>query len=165
MLFIVRFAAIVSALTGLVACKTPGGMIEHQTDVHLSPEVNGVVMLDGNPAKGARVVRTLDYDQEYQEETLTNEGGAFYFPEKTIQSSRPGKLLDETRVRQIVTVTYQGEKYLLWYATPGTIHWRTGITNRLSSMRCELTNPEVEQGFENVEKPRFPHSTFSVCRW
>lgn len=165
MLSMGRFAVVLGLLLGLMACKVPPGMTGNQTEVHLSPEVNGVVMVGGHPAKGARVVRTLDYDQEYREETLTNDVGAFHFPEKAIQSSRPGKLLDETRVRQIVTVTYQGEKYLLWYSTPGTIHWRTGIASRLSSMQCELTNPETEQGFKNVEKPRFPHSTFSVCRW
>ena len=92
-------------------------------------------------------------------------GRAFHFPERSIRSSRPGKLADETRVRQIVTINYRGQKYLLWYATPGTIHQRTAIANRLSSMQCELSSPEIEQGFENIEKPRFPHSTFSVCRW
>lgn len=54
---------------------------------------------------------------------------------------------------------------LLWYATPGTIHRRAAITRKLSLMYCEMTSPETEQGFENVEKPQFPHSVFSVCRW
>ena len=167
MLSISRFAVVIGVLLLVGISEGSAGMfgLGKKTEVHLSPEVKGVVLLNGHPVAGAQVVRTLDYDQEYREELVTGEDGTFYFPEKNIQSSRPNKLMDETRVRQIVTVNYQGEKYLLWYATPGTIHWRTGIAKRLSSMRCELTNPETEQGFENVEKPQFPHSTFSVCRW
>ena len=167
MLSISRFPVLFGVIFLLVISEVSAGMFGFgkKTEVHLSPEVNGIVMLNGSPVAGAQVVRTLDYGQEYREETVTGEDGAFHFPEKNIQSTRPDKLMDETRVRQIVTVNFQGEKYLLWYATPGTIHWRTGIANRLSSMRCELTNPEIEQGFENIEKPQFPHSTFSVCRW
>ena len=167
MLSISRYRIAIGVFLLLVISEVFAGMFGfgEKTEVHLSPEVNGVVLQNGKPVVGAQVVRTLDYDQEYREETVTGRDGAFHFPEKNIQSSRPNKLMDETRVRQIVTVNYQGEKYLLWYATPGTIHWRSGIARKMSSMRCELTNPETEQGFENVEKPQFPHSTFSVCRW
>ena len=151
----------------LVSSEVSAGMFGFgkKTEVHLSPEVNGIVTLNGTPIKGAQVVRTLDYDQEYREERVTGADGRFDFPEKNIVSARPNKMLDETRVRQIITVNYEGTKYLLWYATPGTIKWRTGIANKLAAMRCELTNSEIEHGFENVEKPQFPHSTFSICRW
>lgn len=136
-----------------------------KTEVHLSPEVKGVVTLNGTPVEGAGVVKTLDFDQEYRDEQITDKDGRFAFPEKNIRSERPNTMLDETRVRQIVTVTYKGQKYLLWYATPGTIHRRAAVTRKLSLMYGELTSPETEQGFENVEKPQFPHSAFSVCRW
>lgn len=151
----------------LLSSEASAGMFGFgkKTEVHLSPEVKGVVTLNGTPAEGAQVVRTLDYDQEYREEQITDKNGHFTFPEKNIRSNRPNRMLDETRVRQIVTVTYEGTKYLLWYATPGTIYRRTAIAKKLSFMRCELTNPEMEHGFENVEKPQFPHSTFSICRW
>lgn len=136
-----------------------------KTEVHLSPEVKGVVTFNGTPVEGAQVVRTLDYDQEYRDEQVTDKNGYFTLPEKNIRSNRPNKMLDETRVRQIVTVNYEGMKYLLWYATPGTIHRRTAIAKKLSFLQCELTNSEMEHGFENVEKPEFPHSAFSICRW
>ncbi len=151
----------------ILSCEVYAGMfgLGKKTEVHLSPEVKGVVTLNGRPVEGAQVVRTLDYDREYREEQLTGVDGRFSFPEKNIMSDRPNKLLDETRVRQILTVNYEGQKYLIWYTTPGTIHRRTAIARRLGALHCELTNPEIEHGFENIEKPEFPHSTFSICRW
>lgn len=162
-----RFLVIVIVGLFVLNSEVSAGMFGFgkKTEVHLSPEVRGIVTLHGELVEGAQVVRTLDYDREYREEMTTGKDGRFHFPEKNIRSDRPDKMLDETRVRQIITVNYQGQKYLLWYATPGTIYWRTGIANKLSSMRCELTSPEIEHGFENIEKPQFPHSTFSICRW
>ena len=136
-----------------------------RTVVHLSPEVSGVIAFDGVAVEGVQVYRTLDYEKEFYEETLTDGNGAFYFPAKTILSSHPGALLDETRVRQVIGVRHQGESYLLWYHTPGGITERSAVSRRLGSLNCDLTTPEKELLFRNLEKPHFPHAAFSICRW
>lgn len=136
-----------------------------KTEVHLSPEVRGVVTMEGMAVEGARVYRTLDYGREYFQETETDARGAFHFSERTIMSGRPGRLLDETRVRQVIGVLHNDDKYLLWYHTPGGITERSAVSRRLNAMRCELTVPEQELLFQNIEKPGFPHAAFSICRW
>lgn len=136
-----------------------------KTEVHLSPGVNGIVTMEGVAVEGARVYRTLDYDREYFQETETDASGAFHFPERIIMSGRPGRLFDETRVRQVIGVIYNDEKYLLWYHTPGGLSERSAVSQRLNAMRCELTTPEKELLFLNIEKPGFPHAAFSICRW
>ena len=151
----------------LLSSEVSAGMFGFgkKTEVHLSPEVNGVGTINGTPVEGAQVVRTLDYDQAYREEEVTDKNGHFSFPEKNIRSNRPNKMLDETRVRQIVTVNYEGTSYLLWYHTPGGITERTAVSQRLGSLHCDLMTPEKELLFRNHEKPDFPHAAFSICRW
>ena len=135
-----------------------------QYDVHLSSEVHGTISKNGVPLKNVKVDRALHYDKEYLDKTYTDSKGQFSFPEKVIKSRRPGRLLDETRTRNVITVVYEGETYVLWYANGG-IQPKQAIAERLKSMKCELTTPETAQVFDNVEHPDFPHAIHSVCRW
>lgn len=133
--------------------------------VHLSPEVRGVITENGTPLKNLEVYRTLDYEKEYVDKTRTDSNGRFSFPEKVIKSSRPGKLLDETRTRQVIGLFYGDKNYLLWYTTTGGTTPKRAISERLNTLNCDLTTPEEELVFENFEHPDFPHSAFSICRW
>lgn len=162
-----RFLVLIVVGLVLVNSEVSAGMFGFgkKTEVHLSPEVKGSITMDGTPVEGARVYRTLDYDKEYFDEVRTDSRGRFNFPEKNIRSDRPAKVLDETRVRQVIGALVDGKKYLLWYHTPGGITVRSAVTNRLASLHCELTTPEKELLFRNIEKPEFPHAAFSICRW
>lgn len=134
-------------------------------DVHLSPEVRGRVTLEGKPLSGLEVYRTLDYGKEYVHTVETDSDGQFGFPEMNIKSNRPGRLFDETRVRQVIGLFYEGENYLLWYTVPGGITPRKTLSAKLRTLNCELTVPEMEHVFQNHEHPSFPHGVFSICRW
>ena len=133
-------------------------------DVHLSPAVHGRVLLDGKPLANAVVSRELQYDKEYVDKTTTDSEGNFSFPEKNIRSRKPGSLA-EMRTRQVVVVQHKQKNYLLWYLTTSSIAPQQAVVQRLASLNCELTNDEQEHVFPNIEKPDFPHSTFSICRW
>ncbi|WP_254795456.1 carboxypeptidase-like regulatory domain-containing protein [Arsukibacterium indicum] len=133
-------------------------------DVHLSPPVRGIVTLDGKPVAGAQVMRELTYDSDFIDKTVTAADGSFSFPEKNIRSRKPGSL-QEMRTRQVISLQYQNKPYLLWYLTTSSITPQQAIVQKLSSLQCDLNNEELEQVFTNYEKPDFPHSTFSICRW
>ena len=133
-------------------------------DVHLSPAVQGSITFDGKPLANAVVSRELQYDKEYVDKTTTDSEGNFSFPEKNIRSRKPGSLA-EMRTRQVVVVQHQQKNYLLWYLTTSSIAPQQAVVQRLASLNCELTNDEQEHVFPNIEKPDFPHSTFSICRW
>lgn len=134
-------------------------------EVHLSPAVQGRLLLNGQPVVNAEVYRTLDYDKEYVDKTRSDNKGHFSFPAKHIRSARPGKLFDETRVRQVVGVIFKGENYLLWYTVLDGINAQKAVSEKLYALNCDLENPEQEHVFANHENPKFPHSTFSICRW
>lgn len=167
MLSISRFAVVIGVLFLVGVSEGSAGMFGFgkKTEVYLSPEVTGSIVLNGMPLENVQVYRTLDYDREYLEETRTDDKGRFRFSKKTIKSNRPGKLMDETRVRQVIGAVYQGKKYLLWYHTPGGITERKAVTQRLGSLHCDLATPEKELLFRNLDKPEFPHAAFSICRW
>lgn len=157
------------ALMGVFLCSREAGAgifrFGKKTEIHLSPEVNGIVTLEGVPLGEMLIYRTLDYDKEYRDETTTDEQGRFHFPAKVVKSRRPGNLLDETRVRQVIGLTFQEQTHLLWYHTPSGITERSSVSRRLGDMQCELTTPEKEVLFHNIDKPEFPLSAFSICRW
>ncbi|WP_417502992.1 DUF6795 domain-containing protein [Marinobacter sp.] len=133
-------------------------------DVHLSPEVHGSVRNNGVPLENVEVYRTLDYDIEYRDTILTDSNGQFSFPEKIIKSRRPGQLFDETRIRQIIGLVYEDEKYLLWYLTDDIGPYRA-IAEKLATLNCDLSTPEEVVVFKNLEFPSFNHAAATICRW
>jgi len=133
-------------------------------DVHLSPEVHGSVRNNGVPLQNVEVYRSLDYDKNYRETTRTDSNGQFSFPVKVIKSRRPGQLFDETRIRQVIGLDYEGEKYLLWYLTDEAGPYRA-IAERLGTLNCDLTTPETVVVFKNLEYPDFNHAAATICRW
>jgi hypothetical protein len=133
-------------------------------DVHLSPAVQGKVLLNGAPVTGAVVSRELNYNKEYVDSTTVDDTGYFSFPEKNIRSRKPGTL-QELRTRQVIVVHYQQQTYLLWYLTTASITPQQAIVQRLATLNCELTDDEQEHVFPNIETPDFAHSAFSICRW
>lgn len=83
---------------------------------------------------------TVDYDEEYSDTALSDKDGNFYFPEKSIKSSRPGKMLDESRTRQVIGLTHKGKRYLLWYTTTSRIVPEKVIVEKLADISCDLNN-------------------------
>ena len=134
-------------------------------DVHLSPEVRGQITLDGQPLANIEIERILDYDKEYFDTTLSDENGKFYFPEKSIKSTRPGQMLDETRTRQVIGLTHHEKRYLLWYTTTSSLAPEKVIVDKLTNLSCDLSNPEERYEIPIHEDPSFYHVIISICRW
>lgn len=163
-----QLSAIVILLqTFLLSTEATAGMFGFLTryDVQLSPEVKGRVTLDGKPLSDVEIYRTLTYGEERLDRTRTDSDGAFRFPERNIKSRRPGRLFDETRVRQVVGLIYEDKNYLLWYTVPGGIKPSRSLSEKLGTLSCDLSSPEKEQVFDNYENPSFPHGVSSICRW
>ncbi|MDX5405616.1 MAG: carboxypeptidase-like regulatory domain-containing protein [Chromatiaceae bacterium] len=134
-------------------------------DVHLCPAVQGTITENGKPLAGIRVFRELDYDKSHTDDAVTDENGHFYFAEKNIKSRLPGNKFDQSKSRQVISLDYQGKLFLLWYLNTSSIKPQQAVVQRLASLNCDLSNEELEHVFPNIEKPDFPHSTFSICRW
>jgi len=133
-------------------------------DVHLSPAVRGKVTLDGKPLRRIKVFRELDYDESYTDEAVTDEQGQFYFPEKNIRSRQPGNKLDQSTIRQVISLDYQGKIFVLWYTSTPSIKPHATFQRLLGALNCELKSPEEKYSLPNLEYPEFPHGVVSICQ-
>ncbi|MBU2870476.1 DUF4198 domain-containing protein [Colwellia sp. E2M01] len=136
-------------------------------DVHLSPEVHGVITKEGKPVVGLTVFRGLTYgdDKELVDKTSTDNEGRFSFEEKNIRSRKPGSMFDESSIRQTIDVDYQGEKYILWYTEAIGIEPNKALTERLAKLYCDLNNSQDEFEFNSYEYPQAGYLVHSICRW
>lgn len=133
--------------------------------MHLSPAVHGKITLNGKSLHSIKVFRELDYGKSYNDEAITDEQEQFYFPEKNIKSRLPGNKFDQSKIRQVISLDHHGKTFVLWYLNTSSIKPQQAIVQRLATLNCDLSNEELEHIFPNIEKPDFPHSTFSICRW
>ena len=159
----------VSALLILLSTQVTATMfgLFKKYDVHLSPEVHGIITNQGQPVKGVKVFRGLTYgnDDELLDETLTDEDGRFSFAEKNIRSRKPGSMFDESRVRQMIDIDYQDKRYLLWGTLMIGIEPNLALTKRLTQLNCDLNDTEEYYEFESIEYPHASHGVQSICRW
>ena len=139
-------------------------------DVEMSPEVRGVIKLDGVPQAGLTVYRELYYEGYKKGKTLTdeartNEYGEFSFDPVTVRSSAPGDIFGGSlRVYQKVFLNYNGEQKKLWGVWSPT-DGRKPLVSMLSDINCELKNIERIHEVEIAPEKGAPISVYSVCDW
>lgn len=167
--FLVIVILAVSALLFLLstqAATTMFGLFK-KYDVHLSPEVHGVITNKGEPVADLKVFRGLTYgdDKELVDETLTDDQGRFSFPEKNIRSRKPGSMFDESRIRQVIVAKAENKDYMLWYTQAIGVEPNKALSERLEKLYCELENPEEKVRFNSFEYPQAGYLVHSICRW
>ena len=139
-------------------------------DVEMSPEVRGVIKLDGVPQAGLTVYRELYYEGYKKGKTLTdeartNEYGEFAFDPVIVRSSAPGDIFGGSlRVHQKVFLNYNGEQKKLWGVWSPT-DGRKPLVSMLSDINCELKNIERIHEVEIAPEKGAPISVYSVCDW
>ncbi|CAH1561663.1 DUF6795 domain-containing protein [Vibrio rotiferianus] len=139
-------------------------------DVEMSPDVHGVIKLDGVPQAGLTVHRELYYEgykkgKTLSDEVQTNELGEFSFERLIVRSSAPGDIFGGSlRVHQKISLTYNGEQKKLWGVWSPT-DGRKPLGTMLSNIDCELTNIERIHEVEIAPEKGAPISVYSVCDW
>lgn len=139
-------------------------------DVEMSPEIRGVIKLDGVPQSGLTISRELFYEgykkgQTILEETQTNEQGGFSFPAMTIRSRLPGDIFGGSlKVYQHIGLEHQSEKKEIWGAWAPT-EGAKSLRWMLTHINCELSNSKRvhEVDISPVEERRVP--IHSICDW
>ncbi|MBN8106332.1 DUF6795 domain-containing protein [Vibrio vulnificus] len=139
-------------------------------DVEMSPEVHGVITLEGVPQEGMTVVRELFYEgykkgKTVVDDTQTNEKGEFSFPSMTIRSKLPGDIFGQNfHVNQFLFVQWKNNKLKVWGATL-PVQGGNEVSDMLSSISCELTNVPRIHEVETSSDERLPISVHSICGW
>lgn len=133
-----------------------------KTELELSPEVNGTVTLNGKPIAGAKVLRLLTYsDKKFNDSATTDEQGRFQLPVKAVKL-KVSSMFD-TAVTQKLVVDYESRQTEIWVASNLNTLKYDSIYQLLSSMKCELTSPDMrlEIPMRNPQSP--PLGVVSLC--
>ncbi|MBT1063889.1 hypothetical protein KJY73_09915 [Bowmanella sp. Y26] len=80
-------------------------------------EVEGVVLLNGEPVEGAEVISSYDWsnkDERKSKKLLTDSYGKFSFPEWSSKQFLSSILPMEPVIRQEIIIEYKGERYTAW---------------------------------------------------
>ncbi|MBZ9611610.1 carboxypeptidase-like regulatory domain-containing protein [Rheinheimera maricola] len=133
-----------------------------KTEVELSPEVNGTVTLNGKPISGAKVLRYLTYsDKKFNDSATTDEQGHFQLPVKAVKV-KVSSMFD-TAVTQNLVVDHANKQTEIWTAgTTNTLNYDS-IRKLLSSMKCELTSPEMRLEIPRGNPQSPPLGVASIC--
>ncbi len=136
-------------------------------DVHLCPDVSGVVLYQGQPVEGLTITRSLTYyyGKEQLDHTVTDAEGRFSFPEVNIRSSKPGSMFDVSRTYQEIKTNYENQEHRLWFSVFHGIENRAEYVEKLTTLTCELTNEAVKFSFENRHNPHLRFTAISNSVW
>ena len=142
------------------------GMLDFMR-VYIFSEVDGVVLMNGKPVSGAKVIRTADYkDKVHSNTVVTDEQGRFHFDDIFTYSMR----LSETAILQRIMIHYEGEEYLAWEMMKRNDN-RYGELNdpetpevpiKHLQLNCELTDDQKVKRIFQFELG--PHLLQGLCR-
>lgn len=136
--------------------------------VYIFSEVDGVVLMQGKPVSGAKVVRTADYkDKIYTETVVSDEQGRFHFNDISVFSMR----LFETVIWQKINIIFQEKKYLAWeqlkrndiqYGELNDPETPARLVKKLN-LKCELTNDQNNK--QVIGTGLWRRTTHGLCVW
>jgi hypothetical protein len=127
--------------------------------VCLFSRMSGVVKLHGEPAKNARLVRTVSLSSSPKtDETYTDENGYFEFPavfERTVAKFLPMEFV----AKQDIVVHYQGTEYEMWDGIKRRPEENVESRGQPLVVECELAMEELD--YKSVNGGPI----FSRCIW
>ena len=123
---------------------------------------------DGRPAAGVRLVRSWNWawpNQQGQDETTTDENGAFRFPAITGRSLTARLLPHEPSIRQRIIAHHPSGPVEIWLARKGNYADNGELQGRPLRVLCSLAGPppDDQRLFASL-CVEFPHSETSGSR-
>ncbi|MCA0935828.1 hypothetical protein LCL85_09835 [Vibrio alginolyticus] len=139
-------------------------------DVEMSPEVRGVIKLDGVPQAGLTVYRELFYEgykkgKILKDDTQTKELGEFSFSSMTIRSRMPGDIFGGSlKVYQHVYVVHQAKEKEIWGAWVPTAGAKS-LSWMLMNIDCEISDEKMIHEVDINPEGTLRIPVHSVCDW
>lgn len=148
----IMFLALISLMYGSYAMS-----LSDVGKACLFSKMSGVVLLDGKPVSGVRLVRTVDFSGKKTDETTSDDNGRFEFPplyERSIRNVLP----QEFTAAQEVVAYYEGMEYQIWSAVKRKPDENAESRGKPLVVTCELTS---ERKFIQVNNSPI----FTICTW
>ncbi|MFD1216827.1 MULTISPECIES: DUF4198 domain-containing protein [Microbulbifer] len=119
--------------------------------------ISGVILFEGKPVSGARVIRTTDFQKKKQDETVTDSEGRFELPpifERHIVNLLPQEFV----VGQLINVSFNDEEFKIWSGVKRKREENAEARGKPLVVVCELTQ---EDEVINVDRQPF----ITKCKW
>lgn len=137
MLIRITFVAI-----GLILVGACGGQTMSKTGPLKScvfSDIQAVVTLEGEPVKGARIVRRWNWQSEKEDETITDAAGRFEFP-AVYERSLVRLIPVEFVVSQSLTIYYKDKEFTFYRGSKRDIELNSELGGKGLNLSCELTH-------------------------
>ena len=143
------------------------GMLDFMR-VYIFSEVDGVVLMNGKPVSGAKVIRTADYkDKVHSNTVVTDEQGRFHFDDIYTYSMR----LSETVIYQEINIQYDNNEYQAWRLIKRHDNRYGELTDpekpdapiKKLNLTCELTGDQKKE--QRIEFELGDRIIRGLCRW
>ncbi|WP_231758994.1 DUF6795 domain-containing protein [Microbulbifer elongatus] len=119
--------------------------------------ISGVILFEGKPAVGARVIRVTDYQSKNQDEVVTDNTGHFEMP-GVYARHVVNFLPQEFVVGQLINVIYNDQEYKIWSGVKRKREENAESRGKPLVVTCELTQDD-----EVINVDRQPFIT--KCKW
>ncbi len=125
----------------------------------LFSKMTGVVNMQGKPVANVRLVRTINYNKDIVDETVTDENGYFEFT-AVHRNNYAGKILPmEFVVSQLIIAHHDGEEYEMWAGVKRKPEENAESRGKSLVVSCELGLED--DNFLSVEGSPIT----SLCTW
>ena len=111
--------------------------------------MKGRVLMDGQPAAGAVLVRRYHWhwkDEKGSDRTTTNANGEFALPAIEGSSLLGGLLPHEPVIEQVMVIEYQGKSYDAWAYFKGSYKDNAENAGKPIDVTCRLEAPRAKHG-------------------
>ena len=126
---------------------------------YLFSNMTGVVNFHGKPAANVRLVRTINYNKDIVDETVTDEKGFFEFP-AVHRNNYAGKILPmEFVVSQLIIAHHEDKEYEMWGGVKRNPEENAESRGKPLVVSCELALEDKHHIWVNDS----PISSF--CTW
>ncbi|TBV03260.1 DUF6795 domain-containing protein [Phytopseudomonas dryadis] len=125
--------------------------------LYLFSEVEGTVLLDGQPVEGVEVGQEYHWhwkNEHRKSSTKTGANGRFHFPAVTGKSLTAGLIPHEPAIGQRITLRYQGKEHKGWVFSKHNYDNLGEVKGRALTFNCELNAEPVAQA---------ETETFGIC--
>ncbi|UTA46980.1 carboxypeptidase regulatory-like domain-containing protein [Simiduia sp. 21SJ11W-1] len=120
-------------------------------------EMSLTLTYQGEPASGAKVVRTVEWQKPHVDEFYADDAGKLVLPELH-ERSLTQLLPVEFVVAQAIHVHYLGQEFEIWINSKRKPEENAELGGRPVKLRCELTDePQVSREFDAL--------MLTSCQW
>ncbi|MFV8780921.1 DUF6795 domain-containing protein [Microbulbifer sp. SA54] len=134
------------AIMTTVSCSKPGVAMSGSNPMRSCTfsEMHIAIQLDGKPANGAKVTRTVDWRKEIVDEFNADENGEVTLPAQ-FETSFTKFLPMEFVSSQYITVEFDDKEYVIWNYAKREAALNSEMNGKPLKLVCELSNEAKTQ--------------------